>query len=359
MENKLRELFWNQLDAKECFGGAAAVIKGGEVVFCEHFGDERFNENSLYRLASVTKLVVTTLILRLYEEGRLDIYGNVSKYLPQFARIPLGAVAPNGMTYSMQMPCREITLFDLLTHTAGLGAGDVGNREYSLMPPEEKSSLCDACEYYAKNFHLSFEPGSRFAYSGFAGFDVLGRIAEVVTDKTLGTLVEEYICKPLGMTDTTFKPTAEQYDRIVPLHQRISGVDKEANFKGSIIRGIPVSCEAAGASLVSSMSDMIKFCSALPHGKLLKKETLELMFAPSLPDDLEGLTKGENSGLGCFVISGQHRLRKGIIYSHGAYGTHILFDRERDVAAIWLKNSMFNMEIASPATISFENAVLK
>ena len=358
MENKLRELFANQLEAKECFGGAAAVIRDGEVVFCEHFGDERFNENSLYRLASVTKLLVTTVILRLFEDGKINIRDNVSTYLPKYARLSLGGLAPNGMTYSCGMPSREITLFDLLTHTAGLGSADVGNREYTVMPPEEKESLKRVSDYYAANFHLAFEPGSRYAYSGFAGFDVLGAIAEEVTGKTLDTLVKEYICHPLEMTDTTFRPTDEQFSRIVPMHQRISGVDREANFKGSIVRGLPLTYEAAGASLVSSVSDMIKFCTALLSGRILKSKTLDMMFAPALPCDLDGLPSGENSGLGCFVISGQHRLKKGIVYSHGAYGAHIILDRERNVAAIWMKNSMFNMEIASPATICFEKAVL-
>ncbi len=354
----MHELFRTELDLKECFGGAAAVIKNSKVVFCESFGGERFNENSLYRLASVTKIFTGTLILRLYEDGKLDIYDKVSKYFPKYARLSLGAIAPNGMTYSISMPSREITIFDLLTHTAGLGSGDVGNREYTVMPPSERISLESACRYYGENFHLAFEPGSRYAYSGFAGFDVLGAIAELVMGKSLNTLMQEYICVPLGLCDTTFKPTDEQFARLVPMHQRISGIDKEANFKGSIIRGMSRSYEAAGAALVSGVSDMIRFCSALMHGEILKKETLDRMFAPSLPNDLVGLERGENVGLGCFVISGEHRLPKGVVYSHGAYGTHVIFDRERDIIAIWLKNSSFDMALAPRATVDFERVAL-
>ena len=359
MENKLHALFQSQLDARECFGGAAAVIRGGNVVFNGSFGDERFNKNSLYRLASVTKIITAAAIMRLHEDGKINIYDKVSKYLEQFARLSLGAIAPNGTVYSTGMPSREITLFDLLTHTAGLGADEVGNREYTVMPPEEKISLNSVTEYYGKNFHLAFEPGSRFAYSGFAGFDVLARIAEIVCGESFNAIVQKLVCEPLGMTDTTFQPPAEQYARLVPMHQRIAGEDREVNFRGNLYRGMPRTYEAAGASLITSMGDMIKFLKALLYGGLLKEETVELMFAPALSDGLDGLPRGENAGLGCFMISGQHRLPKGTVYSHGAYGTHLLLHKERDIAAIFLKNSFFDMSTSSRSTIEFENAVLK
>ncbi len=359
MVDKLHNLFESQLCARECFGGAAAVIKGGEVVFCESFGDERFNEKSLYRLASVTKIITAAAILRLHEDGRLNVYDKVSKYLPQFAYLSLGAVSPNGNVYSVGLPKREITLFDLLTHSAGLGCDELGNREYAVMPTDEKVSLERVTAYYGKNFHLAFEPSSRFAYSGFAGFDVLARISEIVCGMRFNDIVQTLVCKPLSMTDTTFQPSEEQYARIVPMHQRISGEDREVNFRGNLYRGMPRTYEAAGASLVSSINDMIKFCKALLYGGLLKEETLSLMFAPALPDGIDGLSRGENTGLGCFVISGQHRLLKGTVYSHGAYGTHLLLDKSRDIAAIFLKNSFFDMSTTSHATVEFENAVMK
>ena len=360
MQEKLHELFRDQIERCECFGGAAAVIKDGEVVFNESFGDERFNENSIYRLASVTKLFTAVLVLKLHEEGKLCIYDNVSKYLPKFARLSLGAIAPNGMIYSMSMPSREITLFDLLTHTAGLGADEMGNREYMVMPTAEKISLESVTEYYGNNFHLAFEPGSKAAYSGFVGFDVLARIAEIVSETSFNDLLQKELCIPLGLSDTTFQPSDEQYGRLVPMHQRVGGEDKEVNFKGNLFRGMLRTYEAAGAALISSMSDMIRFCKMILSGGegVIKKETLDLMMSPALSDGLCGLEKGENNGLGCFMINGEHRLRKGIVFSHGAYGTHIIFDRERNFAAIFLKNSMFDMSTTSRSTVMFEKAVL-
>ncbi len=360
MENKLRALFRDQLDKCECFGGAAAVINDGELVFNESFGDERFNEKSLYRLASVTKIFTAAAVLKLYGEGKIDIYANVSNYLPDYKRLSLGDIAPNGMVYSVAMPQREITLFDLLAHTAGLGADALGNREYSVMPTEEKVSLSSVCDFYAKNFHLAFEPGSRAAYSGFAGYDVLARIVEITSGMSFNEYLKKEIFAPLDMQDTTFQPTEEQYGRLVPMHQRLRGEDREVDFKGTVFRGMPRSYEAGGASLVSSMGDILKFCRMLLSGGegILTPELISLMTAPALEDGLDGLLQGENNGLGCFVISGQHRLKKGTVFSHGAYGTHLLLDIKRGFAAVFLKNSYFDMSLTSRSTIMFEEAVM-
>ncbi len=359
MEKKLHELFSSQIDRKECFGGAAAVIENGEVVFNESFGDERFNENSIYRLASVTKLFTATAVLKLYEQGKIDIYDKASKYIPELANLSIGAIAPNGMIYTVMKPSREITLFDLLTHSAGLGSDELGNREYAVMPKEAKQSLCSACDYYAKNFHLAFEPGEKAAYSGFAGYDVLARIAEIVSGVTFNEHLQKNVCEPLSLTDTTFQPSEEQYARLVPVHKRVAGEDKEVDFKGMLFRFEQRSYEMAGASLISSMSDMIKFCKALFFDRTaLGEDTIRLMLSPSLPEGLFGLPKGENNGLGCFMASGEHRLPKGTVFSHGAYGTHVIYNEKRGLAAIFLKNSFFDMSVTSRSTVAFEKAVL-
>lgn len=365
MESKLHALFESQLAARETFGGAAAVIRGGEVVFNEHFGDERFRPDSLYRLASVTKIFTASAVLQLADAGKVDIHDPVSVYLPSFGRIPLGGIAPDGRIYSAAMPPREVTLFDLLTHTAGLGADELGNREYTVMPTEQKITLESVTDYYGKSFHLAFAPGTRAAYSGFAGYDVLARIVELVSGESFNAYLQKHLFAPLGMTDTTFQPTDAQYARLVPMHQRIAGEDREVNFRGTLYRGMPRSYEAGGASLISSMADMLRFAKMLLGGgeldgvRVLSESAVERMLTPALPDGLDGLSRGENIGIGCFLISGEHRLPKGTAYSHGAYGTHLIIHKQRGIAAVFLKNSFYGMSTNAPATIAFENAVLK
>ena len=350
-----------QLKSHECYGGAMAVISDGETVINQTFGDERFNEKSIFRLASVTKLFTAAAVVKLHTEGKLDIYSPVSAYLPEFKYIQLGNMTAGGQIYSMGLPKREVTLFDLLTHTAGLGADALGNREYTVMPPEAKQTLQCVCDYYAKEFHLAFEPGSRAAYSGFAGYDVLARVCEIANGKSFNEYLKEAIFIPLGMNDTTFQPTDEQYDRIVPMHKQISGEDKEIDFKGTLFRGMPRTYEAAGASLISSMNDILIFCKMFLSGggDILTEEAIGMMLSPKLDSSLFGLESGENNCFGCFIAGEGHRLPKGTVLCHGAYGTHILLDRDKKFAAVFLKNSMFDMTNPSKATLAFEKAVLE
>jgi len=363
VENKLRALFAEQLSAGETFGGAAGVLRGGKVVFCESFGDERFCEDSLYRLASVTKIFTASAVLQLSDAGKLSVKDPVSRYLPDFGGLCLGNLTADGRVIFAGQSPREITLFDLLTHTAGLGAEELGNREYAVMPMEEKQSLQSVTDYYAKQFHLAFAPGSRAAYSGFAGYDVLARIVETVSGESSNTHLQTHLFKPLGMTDTTFQPTEEQYARLVPMHKRVAGEDRVVDFRGALYRGLPRTYEAGGAALISSMPDMLRFAEMLLCGgekdgvRVLQKETVEQMLSPALPEGLDGLSRGENIGLGCFVISGEHRLPKGTVYSHGAYGTHLCLHRERGVAAVFLKNSLYGMSQNPPCITALQNIV--
>lgn len=363
MQEKLHALFASQLADRECFGGAAAVILDGETVFHEHFGDDRFTSDSLYRLASVTKIFTAAAVMQLHEQGKIHISDPVSGYFPSFGRLTLGRILSDGSICSQGMPPREITLFDLLTHTAGLGADELGNREYAVMPTEAKTSLESVTDYYGAHFHLAFAPGTRAAYSGFAGYDVLARIVETVSGMSFDEYLQTNLCKPLGMTDTTFQPTDAQYARLVPMHQRLSGTDREVNFRGSLYRGMPRSYEAGGASLISSMRDVLIFCKMLLGGgevsgkRVLSTESVQTMFTPALVDGLDGLPRGENHGIGCFTVTGQHRLPKGTVYSHGAYGTHILLRPDKNFAAVFLKNSFFDMSVTSHSTVAFENAV--
>ncbi len=359
MKEKLYALFESQLAAHETFGGAAAVLRGGETVFAESFGGERFSDNALYRLASVTKIFTATAVLQLADAGKIDIAAPVSAYLPDYQRLALGAIASDGRICSAGMPPREITLSDLLTHTAGLGADALGNREYETMDPAKKTSLASVTAEYAQSFHLAFAPGTRAAYSGFAGYDVLARIVETVSGESFNDYLQAHICAPLGMTDTTFQPTDAQYARFVPMHKRIGGEDREIDYRGALYRGMPRSYEAGGASLISSMADMLRFANMLLGGGagILRPETVERMLAPALPEGLDGLSRGENIGLGCFVISGEHRLPKGTVYSHGAYGTHLVLHPSRGVAGVFLKNSLSGMSLTSSCTKTFEEIV--
>ena len=364
LNSGMRALFEEQLAAHECFGGAAAVTENGEFRFFESFGGPRFPQNGMFRLASVTKLFTAAAIVRLEEEGLLETGAPVSRYLPDFARMTIGEITENGQIYARAMPAREITLFDLLTHTAGLGADTLGNREYALIPAESKTSLAAAVDYYAGHFHLAFEPGTKTAYSGFAGYDVLARIAETVSGASYGALLSELFFVPLGMRDTTFCPSEEQWSKLTPVHKRIAGQDIEVDFRHTLFRGFPVSYEAGGAALASTAADMAAFLSMLAckgvyaGTRVLKEDSVTRMLSPKLPRGLPGLARGENRGFGCIVHDGAGRLPRGTVVCHGAYGAHALILADRQTAGILLKNSYVDMSENPRAALAFEQTLL-
>ncbi len=360
LKNAISDLGKRLVDGGECFGGAAAVIEDGSVTANIHFGDSRFVSDSLYRLASVTKLFTATAVMKLYEEKKLDIYAPVTDYIPAFSKITLGRISSDGSIASVGKSARHFTLFELLTHTAGLGVGELGSREYALLPSDAKTSLESVTGYYADNFHLAFKPGEKAAYSGFAGYDVLARIVETVSKMTFNDYLQNEICRPLGLTDTTFQPSDSQYARLVPMHKRVSGENREIDFRGTLFRGIPRTYEAAGASLISSAEDIIRFCRMLVTGEgVISKEGISLMLNPMLDGSLDGLAEGENNCFGCFAVVGDHRLPKGTVYSHGAYGTHVLLEPKRKFAAILLVNSLSDMSTAPHSATEFEKIVIK
>ena len=364
IKDALDALGAHQLAVHECFGGAAAVLRDGEPVCETYFGDDRFSNRALFRLASMTKLFTAAAMMKLCEDKGLALDTPVSVYLPAFAHLKIGVLTADGSVRAAAMPPREITLFDLLTHTAGLGADTLGNREYDLMPAAEKVTLARAVDWYGANFHLAFAPGSRAAYSGFAGYDVLARIAELVTGMPFDAYLKAAFFEPLGMPDTTFAPAAEQYARLSPVHKRVHGEDAEVNFRGEVFRGLPPTYAAAGAALVSSLPDLVRFFRMLAHGgelddvRVLRPESVKSLIAPQLPADLPGLLPGESNAFGCFAVVGAHRLPRGSVYTHGAYGTHALYLPRENLIGIFLKNSYVDMSLTSHATVEFENALL-
>ena len=360
LNNAIGDLGKRLIDGGECFGGAAAIIENGEVTVNMHFGDSRFKADSLYRLASVTKLFTAAAVMKLFDGKNIDVHTPVCDFIPSFSKITLGRLNSDGSVSTVGKPSRPVTVFDLLTHTAGLGVGELGTREYSLIPSDVKTSLRSVTEYYANNFHLAFDPGTKAAYSGFAGYDVLARIVEIISGDAFDGYLQNEICRPLGMVDTTFQPTDEQYARIVPMHKRISGENREIDFRGTLFRGIPRTYEAAGASLVSSADDILRFCRMLLNGGegVMDSASVRRMLTPLLDRSLEGLSDGENNCFGCFAAVGDHRLPKETVYSHGAYGTHIILQPEKKFAAVLLVNSLSDMSTAPHSALEFEKIVL-
>lgn len=356
----------NERIASGMVGGCcAAVMQDGELLYKNCFSSQGFevNENTTFRLASMTKPITAAAILICIDRGLVTIEDKVSKFVPGFAKMQIGKMN-NGELEIVGDAEKEITILHLLTHTSGLGSGEVGNYALSKMTWEkEQSCLREAVEHYSRSA-LDFEPFSTQFYSAIFGFDVLARIVEIASGTEYNDFVRENIFEPLGMTDTTFTPTDDQRDRLIPMHDYIDGKAKAVDFPvGGMFEGLPLAYFMGGAGLASTVNDYLKFAEMLLNkgeynGKrIISQELVEAMGTPQVPHEI--MPFSERWGLGVRVIVNEDykRLPVGSFGWSGAYGTHFWVDPENKITAVYLKNSRFDGGSGAETAAHFEEDV--
>ena len=272
-------------------------------------------EDTLFRIYSMTKPIVSVAVMMLFEEGRLMLNDTVSRYIPAFAKIKVET--DSGLVE--QDPA--MTLYHLMNHTSGLG--------YHTEPFVQRSpSLADAIDHIAQH-PLIFQPGTRFSYS--SATDVLGYIIQLVADMPLADFLEERIFKPLGMVDTSFHVPIEKRDRLAQIYEFETPGELRIHQDTGLIGDVtqPTNCPSGGAGLVSTLGDYLNFCTCLIHegryenGRLLSRKTLAWMTANHRPDYLHPVTFNPHLhvfgfGLGFWVDTTLDRTR--LVTSPGQYG---------------------------------------
>lgn len=332
-------------------GVAVAVMQDGQTLYQDCFGDERIgirvSEHTLFRMASMTKPITAAAILLLIDRGAFELDTPISQLIPEFEQMNVGRICENRIeiTSPAKMP---ITIRHLLSHTSGLGSGPLGDYLWANLPSAERKNLAQVVEYYAKN-PLDFEPFTSQAYSGVHAFDVLARIVELVSGISYDKFLEREIFLPLGMVDTTFAPTMEQWERMIPMHSYENGAGIVVDFPpNSIFEGIPTTCFCGGAGLASTLQDYKKFAAMLLNygsiegRQLISEKMIREMATPQLPPAI--MSGQEVWGLGVRVITEESYadLPCGAFGWSGAYGTHFWVDPINRITAIYLKNSRYD-----------------
>lgn len=332
-------------------GGAAILVKqNGETVYKGFFGtDGRVGEidgKTVFRLASMTKPITAVAILKQLERGLLSLDDPIDKFIPEYADMDIGALDENKSVVVVEKSKTKITVKHLLSHTSGVGSGVLCGA-LDKMTASAQTDIKSVADAYA-SVPLSFEPYSAQAYSATVGFDLLARIVEITSGCAYDNFLKNEIFEPLGMCDTTFDPTAEQWSRTVCMHSYKDGV---ASFKplntGSIFGGYPLSYKCGGAGLVSTLEDYEKFtdmllsCGKSANGEcVLSEDSVRLMSTPAEPF---GISPSENWGLSVRVITKDtNRIPVGSFGWSGAYGSHFWVDPTNKITAIYMKNSSFD-----------------
>lgn len=340
-------------------GGCAVLVQqANEILFQNRFGDVA--QNSLFRMASMTKPISTALTMQLVEQGIFGLDDPISRYLPEFEKMSI-AQMQDGTPVCVSEAKTAITVRHLLTHTSGIGCDTVGDLQRERMGETDKATLENTVRYHAAQ-GLAFEPGTREAYSGLAAFDVLAAVIERVTGARYAELVQEKILTPCRMTDTAFVPSKEQWVRVIPMHTYTDGTAQTVPmYPGCVFENFPVTNPLAGAGLVSNLSDYANFAEMLLSGgvfegkRILSEASVREMGTPQVSGTVQPGV--ERWGLGVRVIVGENTLPQGSFGWSGAYGTHFWVDPNNRIFAIYLKNSMYDNGADAKTSQTFEKDV--
>ena len=302
--------------------------------------------DAIFRIYSMTKPITSVAVMMLVEEGRLQVDDPVSRYLPELGKLKVGVEkpGPDGKpVLELVDPPREITVQDLLRHTSGFTYGTRGTGLVKELYREAKvGNRNDSnAELVTKlsGLPLMYPPGTRFEYG--VSTDVLGRLVEVISGKTLGAFFEERIFRPLGMTDTAFVVPQDKLARAAQPWQRPDGPPMTTRFDV----GVKAAYESGGGGLTGTASDYLRFTSMLLNGgefngqRLLGKKTVEYMTADHL-GTMQVATPGLGFGLG-FQVRRESGIA-GIAGSRGEYGwagnagTLFWIDPKEELIAIYM-----------------------
>jgi len=271
----------NQYIEKGLYPGAEWKITHKEKVFQGKAGwlnlltGEQLLSNSLYRIWSMTKPVVSVAILQLIEEYKIHLDDAITNFLPQFSNLKV--LEHNSSDISNVVDIKNMpTIKDLLSHTAGFSynfLGDAVAKEYDRVGLFHSSNTTLEEEInLLSTIPLLHQPSTKWVYS--VSVDVLARIIEIVTEESLQTQLEKRIFKPLGMQDTGFSVTPENLHRLMtsyefdPLHKKLNDPSSSPQQIGEIGYPTNVSIYARGGhGLFSSLEDYSKFAQMLLTGK--------------------------------------------------------------------------------------------
>ena len=303
-------------------------------------------DKHLFRMASMTKPVTAVCVMQQVEAGKLALDEAVERYLPVFRDMQVAELDANGSLTGTHPAARPFTIRDLLTHSSGLGSGNFGL--FCQNPnPTGNDTLADKIDDWGAAL-LEFDPGTRTSYSANVASDVLAHLVELAADMPYEAYAKQYLFAPLGMTDTAFTPTEDQWSRMVQMHATIDGKAQPVEMGRHIYTNFPITYHTGGAGLMSSLQDYTRFAHMLLHdgtldgAQLLLPETVQKMRTRQLPPLLPGTDATFSWGLSMRVAladnGSQAPLPAGAYGWSGAYGTHFWCDPKNKLCAVYVSN---------------------
>ena len=325
-KQKLRQFLHDSVDDGSVPGGMVMIVHRGETVFREAFGYRHvkkrlpFKVTTPFHAASLSKSIISTLVVELASEGVLDLDQPISARLPEANKLTVRGSQPLD-----RMP----TLRECLHHTAGFTADEAKGGRPWLKFRSQGITLAEAVDKELKQ-PMARQPGVRFAYSGI-GYDIVGRIVEVATGELLEDILQQRMCDPIGMTNTTFYPGEDAITRMSSFYWRWRS---NGQFRRQLDPRVVPSGEYAsvGGGIVTTADDLAKFM--LMHrngGRVDGKSWTEAKF---LQQQYIRKRPGAFYGLGFTLGTGDENDVASWILHTGSSGTMFWWDRQTDTIGV-------------------------
>ncbi len=318
------------VDEGKLAGIVTILARHGKVAFVDTVGvknvdtGDPLTRDSIFGIRSMTKPIIGTAMMMLYEEGKWRLNDRVSRYIPEFADLKVYGGENADGTPTLEDLDGPIRMRHLMTHTAGLGytidPRHAVNRMFIekrvLDPAAPLQTMIDKMT----SVPLLAQPGTRYAYS--SAIDVQGYLVEKLSGQPLGEFLQQRIFEPLGMVDTAFYVPEEKVDRVASAHTVQDGTlvlqgDNEP-------RTTPPVGPSGGSGLYGTADDYLRFAQMMLDGgelngvRLLAPRTVEMMRTNHMSDEaLRTRGPGQGWGLGFSVI--MDAAAAGEPYGEGSY----------------------------------------
>jgi CubicO group peptidase (beta-lactamase class C family) len=350
---RLSDAFKRDIDKGTTPGVTMLVARRGQIGWFEALGKQNpasaapMAHNSIFRIFSMTKPIVSIGIMMLLEEGYFLLNDPVAKYIPEFADQKVG-VENNGKLDLVPLK-RQMTIQDLLRHTSGITYDHTGNGLVQQMYQQSRlrSRKISNAEHatLVASLPLMCQPGAEWNYS--RSTDILGRIIEVVSGMTLGAFLTERILAPLQMAETAFHTGPENADRLAEPFPTDPWTGEKVQLFNMLEKP---AMESGGGGLVSTTMDYARFCQMLLNGGILDgnrivgRKTLELMasdhLGPTVKLESHLVPPGHSFGLG-FAVRTQQGMAPfagsvGQFFWSGMAGTFFWIDPKEELFAVFM-----------------------
>jgi CubicO group peptidase (beta-lactamase class C family) len=268
----------NEIGTNKIPGAVMIIQRHGKVAYYETFGvrdpgtKAPMTANTIFRIYSMSKPITTVAAMMLVEEGKLQLDDPVAKFIPAFKDVKVGVEKKGedgNLALDLVAPRRPMTVQDLMRHTSGITYGFFGEGLVKKAYVDAKIFSEDVdnagfADRIAK-LPLAYQPGSTWDYSHST--DILGRVVEVVSGKSLYQFEKEHILDPLGMKDTSFYVTDKAKQPLIaepfPSDRKI-GNDAEMNDPRVVRKW-----ESGGGGMVSTIGDYARFAQMIANGGTL------------------------------------------------------------------------------------------